>query len=114
MAKKRKLGGVGAVGRARIKQLHPSEPLRTKYGSDYDREYLDDLEIIRSDKGRVTRRGKIVDRFHVRTPQILGTEFVVDAAYVPVQEDSINVMLGLLLEDRVITVNPKETHYPLL
>ncbi len=68
MAKKRKLGGVGAVGKAKMKSLHPSEPLRIKYGTGYERDYLDALEILRSDKGKVSARGKIVDRYFVRHP----------------------------------------------
>ena len=65
MAKKRKLGGIGAAGKAKMKALHPSEPLRIKYGTAYEWDYLDVLEILRSDKGKVTARGKVVDNFFV-------------------------------------------------
>jgi hypothetical protein len=68
MAKKRNLGGIGAVEKAKMKALQPSEPLCIKYGMAYEWDYLDAFEILCSDKGKVSTRGKIVDRYFVRHP----------------------------------------------
>ena len=95
MAKKRKLGGIGAVGKAKMKALHPSEPLRIKYGTAYERDYLDALKILRLDKGKVAARGRVIDRYFVRHPFFPDIEFKVgrrnfiveDKAAVPFEDE---------------------------
>ena len=88
MAKKRKLGDIGAVGKAKMKALHPSEPLRIKYGTAYERDYLDALEIVRSDKGKVTARGKVVDRYFVQHPFFPDIEFKVGRRNFTVEDEA--------------------------
>jgi hypothetical protein len=77
MAKKRKLGGIRAVEKAKMKALHPSEPLHIKYGTAYEWDHLDALKILHSDKGKVSARGKIVNRYFVQHPFFAGIEFKV-------------------------------------
>jgi hypothetical protein len=61
MARNQKFGGIGAIGKAKMKSLHPSQPLRKKYGMAYNCKYLDRLVILCGDKGGVSRKGCIVD-----------------------------------------------------
>jgi hypothetical protein len=103
MAKKRKLGGVGAVGKAKMKSLHPSEPLRIKYGTGYERDYLDALEILRSDKGKVSARGKIVDRYFVRHPFFPDIEFKVGRRNFTVEDEAATPFEDEVAQDYVPT-----------
>ena len=48
-----------------------------KYGTAFERDHLDGLEVQRADKGRVSRTGKVIDRFHVTHPDFPGQEFLV-------------------------------------
>ena len=77
MAKKAIPAGIGAVGKTKMKNLHPSQPLKAKYGTAFERDYLEGLEIQRSDRGRVSRAGKVIDRFHVTHPDFPEQEFLV-------------------------------------
>ena len=103
MAKKRKLGGVGAVGKAKMKALHPSEPLHIKYGTGYERDYLDALEILRSDKGKVSARGKIVDRYFVRHPFFPNIEFKVGRRNFTVEDKAATPFEDEVAQDYVPT-----------
>jgi hypothetical protein len=77
MARNRKLGGVGAIGKAKMKSLHPSQPLHKKYGTAYNYKYLDGLKILCGDKGKVSKKGRIVDQYIVRHPDFGEEEFMV-------------------------------------
>jgi len=77
MAKKAIPAGIGAIGKTKMKNLHPSQPLKDKYGTAFERDYLEGLEIQRADKGRVSRAGKVIDRFHVTHPDFPAQEFLV-------------------------------------
>ena len=74
---RRKLGGVGAIGRAKMNCLHPSQTLRDRYGVGRDRDYIDGLCILRADLGKVSRGGRIVNRYHVSHPDFPNQEFMV-------------------------------------
>jgi hypothetical protein len=54
-----KLGGVGAIGRAKMNCLHPSQTLRDQYNVGRDWDYIDGLCIIRADLRRVSRGGAL-------------------------------------------------------
>ena len=71
--------GIGAIGTAKLKCLHPSEPLRERFGVAFDRDALEGLTIERRDQGKVSRRGRVIDRYHVTHPDFAGIEFVVAA-----------------------------------
>lgn len=71
--------GIGAIGKAKLKLLHPSEPLRERFGVAFDRDSLEGLTIERRDEGKVSRRGRVIDRYHVTHPDFVGIEFVVAA-----------------------------------
>ena len=77
MAKKAIPAGIGAVGKTKMKNLHPSQPLKDKYGTAFERDYLEGLEVQRADKGRVSRAGKVIDRFHVTHPDFPKEEFLI-------------------------------------
>jgi hypothetical protein len=70
-------GSIGAIGKVKMKSLHPSQPLCKKYGMVYDCKYLDRLEIVCGDKGKVFRKGCIADRYIVRHPDFGEEEFMV-------------------------------------
>jgi hypothetical protein len=77
MVRNRKLGSVGAIGKAKMKSLYPSQPLHEKYGMAYDCKYLNGLEILCGNKGSVSKKGRIVDRYIVRHPDFGEEEFMV-------------------------------------
>ncbi len=54
LTKKALRAGIGAVGKAKMKMLHPSAPLVARYGTNYDHDYLDGLVIQRADRGKVS------------------------------------------------------------
>jgi hypothetical protein len=72
-----KRGGVGAIGRAKMNFVHPSEPLRTRFGVGRDRDYLDGFCILRKDRGRVSRTGRVTNRYHLTHPDFPEVEFIV-------------------------------------
>jgi hypothetical protein len=53
--------GVGAIGRANMNCLHPSQTLRDRYSVGRDLDYIDGLCILRADLGKVSRGGRIVN-----------------------------------------------------
>ena len=56
MPTKKALGdGIGAVGKAKMKMLHPSAPLVERYGTNYKCAYLGGLVIQQADRGKVSR-----------------------------------------------------------
>jgi hypothetical protein len=57
----RKLGGAGAIGRAEMNYVYPSEPLCARFGVERDRDYLDGFCILRKYRGRVLRTGCVID-----------------------------------------------------
>lgn len=57
--------------------LHPSQTLRDRYGVGRDRDYIDGLCILRADLGKVSRGGRIVNRYHVSHPDFPDQEFMV-------------------------------------
>ena len=69
--------GISAIGKTKMKNLHPSQPLKEKYGTAFDRDYLDGLVIQRTDKERVLRTGKVTNRFHFMHPYFPLQEFMV-------------------------------------
>ena len=59
MAGKRKFGGIGAKGSAKMKFFHPSAPLREKYGKGHvKRERFNDLIITGECQQVFSRRSK--------------------------------------------------------
>ena len=68
---------IGTIGKTKMKNLHPSQPLKDKYGTAFERDYLEGLEVQRADKGRVSRVGKVIDHFHVTHPDFPEQEFLV-------------------------------------
>ena len=69
--------GIGAIGKAKLVELHPSEELKKKYGTAFDRDYLHGLVIQRKDRGKVSKRGRVIDRYHVTHPDFPNFEFMV-------------------------------------
>jgi hypothetical protein len=61
-----------------MKNLHPSQPLKEKYGTAFECDNLEGLEIQSADKGRVLRRGKVIlDCFHVIQPDFSPQELLI-------------------------------------
>jgi hypothetical protein len=72
----KKRPGIGAVGMTKMVNLHPSEPLKTRFGTGYDRDYLSGLIIIGKDRGKVSRKGRSdVDRYSVQHPDFPDVDF---------------------------------------
>ena len=63
MVTPRKRGGIGAVGSAKMNAVHPSAPLKERYGTGYERDRLTGPEILRKNKRKVSSRGRVVDRY---------------------------------------------------
>ena len=74
---RRKLGGVGAIGRAKMNCLHPSQTLRNRYGVGHDRDFIDGLCIICAELEKVSRGGRIVNQYHLSHPNFPDQEFMV-------------------------------------
>ncbi len=73
-----KPGGVGAKGSAVMKLFHPSEPLRARFGSEYDNKgRLCNCTIVRKSFGRASRRGRETHLYHVTHDDFPGQEFLV-------------------------------------
>ena len=53
----RKRPSIGAIGKTKMVNLHPSEPLKARFGMGYDHDYLSGLIILGKDKGKVARKG---------------------------------------------------------
>jgi hypothetical protein len=79
----------------------------------YKWDYLDALEILCSDKGKVLTRGKIVDRYFMHHPFFPGIEFKVgrrmftveDKAATPF-EDEVGGPAGVAPTEDLLTVQP--------
>ena len=77
MARKAIPAGIGAIGKAKMNAVHPSALLTAKYGTAFERDYFDGLRIERADRGKVSNRGRVVDRYHVTHPDFPEVEFMV-------------------------------------
>jgi hypothetical protein len=88
MAPPPKRSGIGAIGRTKMVNLHPSQPLRDKFGTQYERDYLDGLIIIGRSRGKVSRKGRIVNRFEVQHPDLPNVDlFYVAASNLKILEE---------------------------
>jgi len=68
--------------------LHPSQPLRDKFGTQYERDYLDGLIIIGRSRGKVSRKGRVVNRFEVQHPDLPNVDlFYVAASNLKILEE---------------------------
>ena len=60
-----KKGRLGAKGSGSLDKFHPSEPIRTRFGSDLKRRRLSKCTIVGRSRGRASRRGKETDLYHI-------------------------------------------------
>jgi hypothetical protein len=60
--------------------LHPSQPLKDKFGTWYECDYLDGLTILDKDEEKVSRKGHVVNRYSVSYTNLPEINFFFDAA----------------------------------
>jgi hypothetical protein len=99
MVRNRNLGSVGAIGKAKMKSLHLSQSLPEKYGTSYDCKYLDGLKIFCVDKGKVSRKGRVVDQYIVHHPNFGEEEFMV-----AMQMCTVFLEGGTPFDDKVVVI----------
>ena len=80
MPSRRKQPGIGAVGKTKMVNLHPSQPLKERFGTGYEHDYLDGLVILGKDRGKVSKKGRVVERFSVQHPDLPNIDFFYVAA----------------------------------
>ena len=61
-----KCPSIGAIGKTKMVNLHPSEPLKTWFGMRYNHDHLDGLIILGKDKGKVSRKGRVIDPYSIQ------------------------------------------------
>ncbi|KAL9187551.1 hypothetical protein ACHAXT_001654 [Thalassiosira profunda] len=85
---RRKPGGVGAVGSAKMTTIHPHAPLLARFSTRYDRDRLLGLQILRKDRGQISRTGRVVDRYFVKHADFPGVEFKVSKRNFRVEQEA--------------------------
>ena len=84
-----KLGGVGAVGSAFLRYVHPSDKLKERYGAERVRRERRDGWVIKARSvGRTSRRGNPTPRYHLSHPDFpADQEFLVSTKFFKVTRE---------------------------